>query len=144
MKVLFVCTANSCRSQMAEAWARRLFPQHWQVESAGLLTYPITEETRSVMAESGMDMAGQESKTIDRFDLDNFDLIVTLSEQAGRFLPSLLHPDRHIACPLPDPMEASGQADHVRREFRAARDRIRALVERIASCQILAERDGGR
>ena len=87
MKVLFVCTANSCRSQMAEAWARELFPAQWQVQSAGLLTYRITDKTRAVMNEVGLDLAGQKPKTFDKVDLDSFDLIITLSEEAGLYLP---------------------------------------------------------
>ncbi len=128
MRILFLCTANSCRSQMAEAWGRRLLPPGWEVQSAGLLTYPIAEQTRAVMAEVGLDMAGQETKSIDGIDLDRFDLIVTLSDEAARFLPTLSHPERHLARPLPDPMQAVGSREEVLAAFREARDRIRTIV----------------
>lgn len=131
MKVLFICMANSCRSQMAEAWARRLFPDGWSVYSGGLLTYPITDETRKAMAEVGLDMAGQKTKTFDRFDLDSFDLIVTLSKTAGGYLPSLADPSRHRRRPVPDPMSARGTAQEVAAAFGEGRERIRQIVQEI-------------
>ncbi len=129
MKVLFVCTANSCRSQMAETWAKHLFPAGWSASSAGLMTYPISRKTRAVMAEAGLDMAGQEPKTIDTFDLDGFDAIVTLSRTAGTFLPALADPGRHLRRPISDPMSAEGSPDEVREAFRRGRDEVRAIVE---------------
>ena len=133
MKVLFICTANSCRSQMAEAWARQLLPADWEIHSAGLLTYRITEKTRAVMAEVGLDMAGQTPQTIDRVDLDSFDLIVTLSEEAGRYLPQLAEPSRHLHQPVTDPMAFSGTGEETRTAFRQGRDEIRQIVMDLTS-----------
>jgi arsenate reductase len=144
LRIIFLCTANSCRSQMAEAWARRFFPAGWEVQSAGLLTYPITEETRAAMAEVGLDMAGQESKSMDRFVLDDFDLVVTLSRNSGRFLPRLSHPERHLHRPLPDPMQVTGSDEQVQQAFRKARDRIRQVVEEILARAQAPARDRGR
>jgi arsenate reductase len=145
LRIIFLCTANSCRSQMAEAWARRLCPADWEIQSAGLLTYPITEETRTAMAEVGLDMAGQVSKSLDRFVLDDFDLVVTLSRNSGRFLPQLSHPERHLHRPLPDPMQISGSDEKVLQAFRKARDRIRQVVEEIlAKAQTPAKGRGRR
>jgi len=135
VKVIFICTANSCRSQMAEAWARRLFPNTWTVHSGGLLTYPITDETRGAMAEVGLDMVGQKTKTFDRFDLDSFDLVVTLSKEAGGYLPSLADPKRHLRRPVVDPMSAKGTTEEIQEAFRAGRDRIKGIVEDIVSGQ---------
>lgn len=131
MKVLFVCTANSCRSQMAEAWARHLFPGAWLAASAGLVTYPISRRTRAVMQEVGLDMAGQHPKTIDEVDLDGFDLVVTLSEEAGRYLPSLRAPERHWHRPVVDPMAAEGEPEQVREAFRTGRGRVREVVQEV-------------
>lgn len=133
MNVIFLCTANSCRSQMAEAWARRLFPSDWRAASAGLVTYPVTERTRAAMASAGVAMDGQKSKSLDSFDLDDFDLVVTLSEEAGRFLPPLADPARHLHAPLDDPMAATGPDAEVAACFVRARDRLRELVERIVA-----------
>jgi len=128
VKVLFVCTANACRSQMAEAWARHLFPAGWTAASAGLLTHPIHDRTRAVMAEAGVGMEGQFSKSVDTQDLDAFDLVVTLSEEAGRFLPALTDPACHRRCPVPDPMSFRGTPEEIRTAYREGRDRIRTLV----------------
>jgi len=135
VKVLFICTANSCRSQMAEAWAHKLFPSGWTVLSGGLLTYPISDNTRSAMAEVGLDMAGQKTKTFDQFDLDTFDLVVTLSNEAGRYLPSLADPGRHLHRPVTDPMSASGSPEEIQAAFFLGRDRIKQIVQDIVTGQ---------
>jgi len=135
VKVIFICTANSCRSQMAEAWAHRLFPSGWTVHSGGLLTYSITDETRGAMTEVGLDMAGQKTKTFDRFNLDSFDLVVTLSKEAGRYLPRLADPARHLRRPVVDPMSAKGSTEEIRDAFRVGRDRIKRIVEDIVGGQ---------
>ena len=133
MRIIFICTANSCRSQMAETWARHLLPPAWEMHSAGLITYPITDNTRQTMLEVDLDMAGQSSKALDEFDLDSFDLVVTLSEEAGRYLPSLSRPERHLHRPLTDPMSAHGTREEVQEAFRTGRDEIRRLVARIGA-----------
>lgn len=114
---------------MAEAWAHHLFPADWQVRSAGLLTYRITKKTRAVMTEVGLDMAGQQTKTLDQFDLNEFDLVITLSPEVGRYLPELDHPERHIRCPIEDPMSSKGDPEEVRAAFRLGRERTRRIVE---------------
>ncbi|MEZ4386781.1 MAG: arsenate reductase ArsC [Candidatus Krumholzibacteriia bacterium] len=141
-RVLFVCMANSCRSQMAEAWARHLFPDGWQAESAGLLTYPISRRTRAVMAEVGLSLDGHEPRSIDGLDLDRYDLVVTLSREVGKYLPRLAHPERHWRRPIADPMSAEGTPDEVRAAFRNGRDRTRAIVEEVVAA--LSARPGER
>ncbi|HPF36531.1 MAG TPA: arsenate reductase ArsC [Candidatus Krumholzibacteria bacterium] len=129
MRVIFLCTANSCRSQMAEAWARALFPDGWEAASAGLLTYPITDDTRNAMADVGLDMDGQFSKPVEAVDLDSYDLVVTLSRQSTQFLPRLKDPSRHRPHPMSDPMSARGTPAEIRAAFARGRDRIGQLVE---------------
>jgi len=133
LKVLFVCTANACRSQMAEAWARVLFPAGWSAASCGLFPHRVSRRAEWVMAEAGVSMAGQESKSFDAVDLDTFDLIVSLSEEAGRFLPEPADPRRHVRVPIADPVAAEGTADEVRDAFRAARGQVRAIVADVAA-----------
>ncbi len=123
---------------MAEAWARQLFPDGWQVCSAGLLTYRITKKTRAVMAEVGLNMEGQQTKAMDRFDLDSFDLIVTLSHEVGQYLPSLVDPTRHVACPIDDPMSATGEPEEVREAFRQGRDKIQKIVQAVVDGRLTA------
>ncbi len=102
------------------------------------MTYRITEKTRFTMEEVGLDMGGQETKTIDSHDLDSFDLVVTLSEEAGRFLPLLADPARHIRRPMTDPMSVKGEAEKVRQAFRTGRDHIRGIVQAIVDGDIVA------
>jgi len=118
---------------MAEAWARSLFPGDWIVASAGLITYPITEGTRRAMADVGLDMDGQQTQSIDQYDLNDFDLVVTLSGQSTRFLPQLKDPSRHRAHPMSDPMSARGNDDEVARAFATGRDCIGELVKTLLS-----------
>lgn len=136
-----MCTANSCRSQMAEALARRLFPSDWRVSSCGLVTYRITSGTRQAMAEVGLDMEGQAPQSLDEYDLDSFDLIVTLSPEAGRYLPALNDPARHHACPIDDPMSAQGSEDEVRQAFRTGRDRIGQIVRDVVAGSLDSQPD---
>ncbi len=102
------------------------------------MTYRITEKTRHTMMEVGLDMAGQDTKTIDTFDLSSFDLVVTLSREAGRFLPALDDPSRHIRRPMKDPMGVKGDPEEVRLAFRKGRDHIRGIVQDIADGNIQA------
>jgi arsenate reductase len=113
---------------MAEGWARALAPPHWQVGSAGLIPYPVSRRARAVMAEVGIDLAGQREKSITAVNLPNWDLVITLSEEAGRYLPRLTPPQRHLHRPVEDPMTATGTPDEVRAKFREARDRIADVV----------------
>jgi len=136
VKVLFACTANACRSQMAEAWARQLFPAGWSVASCGLLPHTVSRRARWVMAEAGVPMEGQESKTFASLDLASFDLIVSLSEEAGRFLPLPGDSPRHVRLPIIDPMEAEGSPDEVRAAFRRCREQIRAIVADVVAGRI--------
>jgi len=86
------------------------------------------------MQEVGLDLAGQHSKSIDTVDLDAFDLVVTLSQEASTYLPPLADPERHWRRPFTDPMEATGEPDEVREAFRVGRERAReAVVEVLAT-----------
>jgi len=133
MRILFVCTANSCRSQMAEAWARDLFPEHWQVSSAGLLTYPISRRTKAVMDEVGLDLSNHHSKSIEEVDLESFDMVVTLSKEAEQYLPELRDGAEHRRRAFRDPMGATGNPEEVRRAFREGRQKALDIVQEVIS-----------
>jgi arsenate reductase len=127
-RVLFVCYANACRSQMAEGFARHLAGDALEVQSAGLIAAGVVPETVTTMAELGISLEGQYSKRIGEVDLESFDLIVTLSDQAhgqlqrsGRDLP-LLHR------PVLDPVGVRGTPQEVARMFALTRDDVREVV----------------
>ena len=90
------------------------------------------------MMEVGLDMAGQETKTIDGFDLDSFDLVVPLSKEAERYLPALADSSRHIRRAMKDPMGVKGQPEEVRQAFRTGRDHIKGIVQAIVDGEIVA------
>jgi arsenate reductase (thioredoxin) len=113
---------------MAETWAHHLFPADWVANSAGLLTHRITSRTKAAMAEVGLDMAGQVSKTFDSLDLDSYDLCVTLSQSSSKYFPELADPDRHIKLPINDPMSAKGSDEEIVEAFRRGRDQIKEIV----------------
>ena len=89
--VLFLCTGNSCRSQMAEAWANALHPLTLEASSAGIETHGLNQRAVQVMKEAGVDISEQRSQHIDDFDLNSFDFIITVCDHA------------HESCPLVPP-----------------------------------------
>ncbi len=139
MRILFVCTANACRSQMAEGWARRLAPAGWEIGSAGLVPYPVSRRARAVMAEVGIDLSGHREKSLTEVRLGTWEVIVTLSEEAGRYLPRLRPTQRHLHRPVDDPMTATGTTDEVREAFRTARDEIGDVVRAVLA-ELTADR----
>ena len=123
---------------MAETWAKHLFPDEWSVASGGLLTYRITDKTKFTMKEVGLEMTGQDTKTIDTHDLDSFDLVVTLSEEAGKFLPTLKDPSRHIRRAMKVSLSATADTETVRQAFRTGREHIKSIVQAIVDGGIVA------
>ena len=88
LKILFLCTGNSCRSQMAEGWAKHLKGNRIEAYSAGTKPHGIDARAVAVMAEKGVDISGQRSKHIDELRDGNFDFVVTLCGSADESCPS--------------------------------------------------------
>jgi len=131
-KVLFLCTGNSCRSQMAEAWVNKLRPSEWQAFSAGIETHGMNPNVISVMAESGVEMTGQYSKEFDALEGQHFDLVVTVCDHAAEYCPTL--PDattvKHI--PFDDPPTLAKNAKNeaeILNSYRQVRDQIKTFIE---------------
>ncbi len=130
-RVLFLCTGNSCRSQMAEGWCRHLFADSIAAYSAGVEAQGINPLAARVMAEAGVDISAQQSVTLDRYREERFDLVVTVCDHAHDHCPAfkgsrILHrkfddPPR-MAASLPDENQ---QLDCYRR----VRDQIRHWVD---------------
>lgn len=133
MRVLFVCTANSARSQMAEAIARHL--QLWpDVKSAGLKPSGVNPLAIEVMAEMGVDMSSHTSKMLTPELLDWADLVVTLCGDARDSCPVLPRGKRHEHWGFADPAQVSGSYEQKLGAFRAARNAIKdRLVEEAIS-----------
>ncbi|WJW76382.1 arsenate reductase (thioredoxin) [Thiohalobacter sp. IOR34] len=129
MKLLFLCTGNACRSQMAEGWARTLGGDALEVRSAGLEAHGKNPRAIAVMAEAGIDISGQESTPLTPEMLDWADLVVTVCGHADAHCPALPPGTQKRHWPLEDPARASGSEVQVMQVFRASRDEIRRRVE---------------
>ena len=127
-KVLFVCSGNSCRSQMAEGWLRALSAGRVAAQSAGLSPQGQNPRAIAVMAEAGVDIAGQASKELSNDHLQWADLVITVCGDAEETCPLLPPGTRKEHWPLPDPAKASGNEEETLAVFRASRDDIRLRV----------------
>lgn len=123
-RVLILCTANACRSQMAEGLWRHLGGEHWDVFSAGLHPSRVHPLAIRVMDEIGIDLRPQASEPLDRYRDQPFDLVVTVCDNAERQCPTLPHVAHRLHWPFPDPDAAEGDERQRLRVFRNVRDQI--------------------
>lgn len=126
MKVLILCTGNSCRSQMAEGFLQSLDPS-WQVFSAGTKPAMHVHPTAiRVMQEAGIDLSGHTPKKVDQFLADSFDYVITVCDNAKETCPVFLGRVRHrLHIGFDDPADARGTEEQILREFRRVRDEIK-------------------
>ena len=133
MNLMFLCTGNSCRSPMAEGWARELGRQYgddWlTVESAGIEAHGKNPRAITVMQEAGVDISGQESTRLTEAMLERADLVVSVCGHGDEHCPVLPAGTRKIHWPLDDPAKAQGTEDEIMQTFRSSRDDIRARVD---------------
>lgn len=139
-KVMFLCTANSCRSQMAEGFAKEYGKGLIEVYSAGLMAAGVHKRAAAVMKEAGIDISKQESKTISENLLKQMDIIVTLCSYAETLCPSTPPGIRRIHWPIKDPVGTIGSEDQIMYEFRRAREEIREKVRELIK-EISAQRN---
>jgi len=128
MNLLFLCTGNACRSQMAEGWGRRLGGDWLRVQSAGIEAHGKNPRAIAVMAEAGVDISGQESTRVTDEMLAAADVLVTVCGHADEHCPALPAGMRRIHWPLEDPARATGTEAEIMAVFRASRDDIRRRV----------------
>ena len=136
VNILFLCTGNSCRSQMAEGWARHIDGKTVSVQSAGIEAHGKNPRAIAVMAEAGIDISSQESTVGDDAMIEAADVVVTVCGHADEQCPVLPAGTRKIHWPLNDPAKATGTEDEIMAQFRETRDeveaRVRALLEELA------------
>lgn len=129
--ILFLCTGNSCRSQMAEGWLRQLRP-NWRVMSAGIEAHGKNPKAIQVMAEVGIDISGQASTQLTEDMLTAADVLVTVCGHADEHCPMPPAGCQRRHWPLEDPARATGSEQQIMTKFREIRDqvahRVRALV----------------
>lgn len=129
--VLFLCTGNSCRSQMAEGFARALHGDRLRVFSAGIEAHGMNPRAVQVMAEVDVDLNQQQSKTIADLPTTDFDLVITVCGHADKHCPTLPGARRVIHVPFEDPPVKAAQASDEAEAmvpFRRVRDEIRAFI----------------
>jgi len=137
LKVLFLCTGNSCRSQMAEGWTRRLKGDQIEPYSAGIEARGLNPDAVRVMAEAGVDIACQRSKLLNELAGSDFDYVVTVCSNAHESCP--LFPGKarviHVGFDDPPRLAAGAKTDQERlAPYRRVRDEIRAFVETLPAC----------
>lgn len=131
-KVLFLCTGNSCRSQMAEGWARHLLGQRLVPYSAGIEKRGLDPRAVKVMRQVGVDISAQSSKRVDELSAVDFDLVITVCDHAKETCPSLPGTPRQLHVTFDDPPKLAAAAedeDQALTHYRRVRDEIRAMVQ---------------
>lgn len=129
-RVLFLCTHNSARSQMAEGLLRALGGERFEAYSAGTEATRVRPLTITAMAELGIDIAGQESKTLERYLRESFDTVITVCNQANESCPVFFGAKERLHWSFPDPSQATGTEEQQLGVYRAVRDAIRARIAR--------------
>jgi arsenate reductase len=128
-KVLFLCTHNSARSQMAEGLLRHLAGNHFEVMSAGTEATHVRPLAIRAMNELGIDISGQESKTLDGYLGDTFDYVITVCDDANEACPVFPGAKRRLHWSFEDPAQATGSEEKRLRVFQSVRDEIRERIE---------------
>jgi arsenate reductase len=128
-KVLFLCTHNSARSQMAEGLLRHLAGDRFEVMSAGTEATHVRPLAVRAMDEVGIDISGQESKTLDRYVGEPFDYVITVCEEANEACPFFPGAAERLHWSLPDPAAAQGTEEERLEVFRSVRDLLRDYIE---------------
>lgn len=114
---------------MAEAWLRALAGDRFEAHSAGTTATHLRPEAVAVMAEVGVDLAGQESKSWERYLHQPFDWVITVCDDAAEICPVFPGPARHLHWSISDPSRAGGSPAERLKAFRMARDRLRTHVD---------------
>ena len=134
MKILFLCTGNSCRSQMAEGWARALKSGVLEPYSAGIEKHGLNPYAVKVMAEAGVDISGQHSKLLDELAGIRFDYVVTVCGHAREHCPWFPGEARVVHAGFDDPPRLAAACDSEEAKldcYRRVRDQIKAFVEKL-------------
>ena len=128
-RVLFLCTHNSCRSQMAEGLLRHDLGNRYDVFSAGTEATRVNPRALQSMSEIGIDISDQHSKTLDQFDGQPFDCVVTLCGDANEKCPLFVGGVERMHRGFGDPSRTEGSEEEILADFRRVRDEIRLWLQ---------------
>lgn len=128
LNILYLCTGNSCRSQMAEGWTRHFGADRVYVESAGIEAHGKNPRAIAIMSDAGIDISGQESTIVSDAMMRRADIVVTVCGHADEQCPVVPPGAEKIHWPLSDPAKASGTQEEIMQSFRETRDEVRRRV----------------
>jgi len=134
LKILFLCTGNSCRSQMGEGWAKHLKSDIVEAWSAGVETHGMNERAMTVMAEAGVDISKQYSKNVKELSDITFDYVITVCDHAHESCPVFRGETEIVHHSFDDPprlAQDSATEEEALMQYRRVRDEIRDFVEKI-------------
>lgn len=134
--ILFLCTGNSCRSQMAEGWGKALKSQQYDFYSAGIEKHGQNPNAIKVMAEAGVDISTQESETTDELPIQEFDYVVTVCGHANEHCPYFPAKTKVIHMGFEDPPKMALAFEDEEQKldcYRKVRDEIKSFVENIST-----------
>ncbi|WP_166244708.1 arsenate reductase (thioredoxin) [Paenibacillus turpanensis] len=129
--VYFLCTGNSCRSQIADGFLKKFGGDRYEVRSAGLEAHGLNPRAVQIMKEAGVDISGHTSDVIDPELLNRADYVITLCGHADEHCPAVINPKAikwHWG--FDDPAKATGTEEEISAKFREVRDSIRSRIER--------------
>jgi arsenate reductase len=132
MRILFLCTGNSCRSQMAEGWTRALKSGEIEAHSAGVAPHGMDPRAVEAMAEAGVDISGHTSKHVDSLAHLDFDYVITVCDHANEHCPVYPGTTKRVHKGFDDPprlAEGAESEEAIRSAYHRVRDEIRAFVE---------------
>ena len=124
-KVLILCTGNSCRSQMAEGYLRHFAGDRAAVYSSGIETHGVNPVAIDIMREDGIDISGHTSNNINEYRHIDFDLVITVCDNAKESCPVFSTGAKKFHQNFPDPAKAAGTEVEVAEKFRETRDRVK-------------------
>ncbi len=132
ISILFLCTGNSCRSQMAEGWAKTLKSDLIESYSAGIEKHGLNPLAVKVMAEAGVDISGYKSSLVEELPITTFDWVITLCGHADETCPTFPGNKIHVGFDGPPKIAASATTNEDKiAPYRTVRDEIRAFIEKL-------------
>ncbi|MBI2607982.1 MAG: arsenate reductase (thioredoxin) [Deltaproteobacteria bacterium] len=127
--ILFLCTGNSCRSQMAEGFAKKYAPKEMKIYSAGIKAHGLNPFAVQVMKEAGIDISDQTSKTVDTIPQSEINMVITVCGHAHETCPVFPGNVRRLHWDIEDPVKAKGSEEEMLDVFRKIRDILQRKIE---------------
>ena len=131
-KILVLCTGNSCRSQIAEAYLKKFSNNQAEVYSAGIETHGVNARAVAVMKEDGIDISHQTSNNVNEYRGIDFDFVITVCDNAKENCPVFPSKAKKFHQNFPDPAKATGTEDEIMKQFRIVRDMIKTYCKNFA------------